>query len=247
MAHFPKDLTELVEEYLTDGIISSKERDVLLKKAEKMGVNVDEFDLYIDAQQQKVDQSIDATARKKRGATCPFCGGPVPQLVDKCPHCGQFITAQASEELKEILEKLEDAMVDMKSGRNVERNKAIVEKYSRKARLYYSNNPKIKPLLAEIEEDIINAQKEALAKEKRERDRKRAEERLRTLGKILCIPWFWFGVIGVIGIIVMAIGGFDMDSEGSHLSKDQAITLVGLSMTIGAVFATAFYAMEKNP
>lgn len=247
MAYFPKDLTELVEEYLTDGIISSKERDVLLKKAEKMGVNVDEFDLYIDAQQQKVDQSIDAAARKKRGATCPFCGGPVPQLVDKCPHCGQFITAQASEELKEILEKLEDAMVDLKSSRNIERNKAIVEKYSRKARLYYSNNPKIKPLLAEIEEDVINAQKEARAKEKRERDKKRAEERSRTLGKILCIPWFWFGVIGVIGIIVMAIGGFDPALGESHLTKDQRISLLGFVITMCAGFATMFYAMFKNP
>ena len=165
MAYFPKDLTELVEEYLTDGIISSKERDVLLKKAEKMGVNVDEFDLYIDAQQQKVDQSIDAAAKKKRGTTCPFCGGPVPQLVDKCPHCGQFITAQASEELKEILEKLEDALVDLKAGKDIYRNKAVAEKYSRKARMYYSSNPKVKVILAEIDEEISITASKANKKE----------------------------------------------------------------------------------
>lgn len=247
MAYFPKELTELVEEYLTDGIISDKERQVLLKKAEKMGVDIDEFDLYIDAQQQKVDQSIDAATRKKRGATCPFCGGPVPLLTDKCPHCGQFITAQASEELKEILEKLEDAMVDLKSGKNTERSKAVVEKYARKARLYYNNNPKIKPLLAEIEEDIINAQKEARAKEKIERDRKRAEERSRTIGKILKTPWFWFGVVAIIGFIVMAIGGFDIDTSKNHLSKDQTITFIGAMMIMGAVIATGFYAMAKNP
>ena len=165
MAYFPKDLTELVEEYLTDGIISSKERDVLLKKAEKMGVNVDEFDLYIDAQQQKVDQSIDAAAKKKRGTTCPFCGGPVPQLVDKCPHCGQFITAQASEELKEILEKLEDALVDLKAGKDIYRNKAVAEIYSRKARMYYSSNPKVKVILAEIDEEISITASKANKKE----------------------------------------------------------------------------------
>lgn len=236
MAYFPKALTELVEEYLTDGIISSKERDVLLKKAVKMGVDIDEFDLYIDAQQQKVDQSIDAAARKKRGAVCPFCGGPVPQLVDKCPHCEQFITAQASEELKEILEKLEDAMVDLKSNRNIERNKAIVEKYSRKARLYYSNNPKIKPLLAEIEEDVINAQKEARAKEKKERDRKRAEERSRKFEELSKIPWFWFGVIGVVGFLLALLGGFDINKP---------IGTAGICTICGAGYAAAMYAMHK--
>lgn len=198
MAYFPKDLTELVEEYLTDGIISSKERDVLLKKAEKMGVDVDEFDLYIDAQQQKVDQSIDAAARKKRGATCPFCGGPVPQLVDKCPHCGQFITAQASEELKEILEKLEDALVDLKAGKDIYRNKAVAEKYSRKARMYYSSNPKVKVILAEIDEEISITASKANKKE--------------LFNETFKNKRFWFlatMVLGIISGIVAVLDNFE--------------------------------------
>lgn len=46
----PKELDDLIQEYLTDGIITPKERKVLLNKAASLGLNVDEIDLYIDAQ-----------------------------------------------------------------------------------------------------------------------------------------------------------------------------------------------------
>ena len=140
MANYPKELTDLVEEYLTDGIISTKERQVLLKKAVALGVDADEFDLYIDAQQQKTDQQVDAASRKQRGKTCPFCGGVVPQLTDRCPHCGETITAEASEELQEIFDHLEEALVDFKSGKDIEKSKAVVERYVRKAKMYYEKD-----------------------------------------------------------------------------------------------------------
>lgn len=157
----PEELDLLIQEYLTDGIITDKERAVLLRKAEKLGLDVDEIDLYIDAQQQKADQVIDIAAKKKRGQTCPFCGGSVPQLADKCPHCGQHITAEASEELKEIIENLEEALVDFKSGKDFARSKAVAEKYVRKANLYYSNNPKIQRLTDEVNQEIEVVSKKA--------------------------------------------------------------------------------------
>lgn len=161
----PEELDSLIQEYLTDGIITPKERQVLLRKAEKLGLDVDEIDLYITAQEQKFEQKTDAAVRMKKGQTCPFCGGSVPQLADTCPHCGQQITAEASEELKEIIENLEDALVELKSTRNFSRDKANVERYVRKANLYYSNNPKIKILVEEVTNDI-KATEEKIQKEK---------------------------------------------------------------------------------
>lgn len=148
------EIEKLIKEYLTDGIISEKERKVLLRKAEAMGLDVDEVDLYIDAQQQKVDQVIDAAAQKKRGASCPFCGGPVPQLTDKCPHCGEHITVEASKEIEELINQLEDALVGLKSGKETKKSKADVERYVRKAKLYYENNPKVNKLLGEIDTEL---------------------------------------------------------------------------------------------
>ena len=157
----PKELDELIKEYLTDGIITSKERQVLLKKAQQMGLDVDEIDLYIDAQQQKVDQAAEATKRNARGKSCPFCGAVIPLLADKCPECGKNITPEANKELEEIFDNLENALVEFKSGKDIGKNKANVERYVRKARTYYENNPKVQKLLAEIEEEKENSINEA--------------------------------------------------------------------------------------
>lgn len=159
----PEELEALIKEYLTDGVLTDKERKVILNKAVNMGLDYDEIDLYLDAQEQKVEQSIDAAARKQKGKVCPFCGKPVPQLAEKCPECGETLTAEASSELQEIFDNLEDALVDLKSGSHINKSKATVERYARKAKMYYGSNPKVQKLLDEIEAETINAEKKAKA------------------------------------------------------------------------------------
>ena len=53
----PEELNALIQEYLTDGILTDKERAVILKKAEGMGLDRDETDVYIDAEVQKIEQA----------------------------------------------------------------------------------------------------------------------------------------------------------------------------------------------
>lgn len=159
MALYKQELLDLLQEYLADGIITAKERSVLHRKAEKMGYDVEEFDLYIDAQEQKIQQQAELAASKRKGQNCPYCGGSVPQLTDKCPHCGQHMSVEADDELKEIIDNLEDALVDFKSGKDFVRSKAVTERYIRKANLYYSNNPKIKILLDEVNTEMSKASK----------------------------------------------------------------------------------------
>lgn len=187
----PKELDELIQEYLTDGIITPKERQVLLNKAQKLGLDVDEIDLYIDAQEQKFNRQVDAAVRMQKGQSCPFCGASVPQLADKCPQCGQHITAEASDELKEIIENLEDTLVEFKSGNDFARNKANVEKYMRKAQLYYSSNPKIKTLVEQVKEESEIAEKKA-----------KSDAKKKTLVKILTYNK-WITLI----VILILIGG----------------------------------------
>ena len=155
----PEGLNALIQQYLTDGVLTDKERQVILNKAEKMGLDRDEIDLYLDAEVQKVDQQTDAAVRKQKGKTCPYCGGSVPLLTDKCPHCGEHITAEASEELQEIFDNLEEALVDLKSGKDIEKSKASVERFARKAKMYYGSNPKIQKLLLEVENEVIEVEK----------------------------------------------------------------------------------------
>lgn len=195
----PEELDLLIQEFLTDGILTDKERQVVLKKAEGMGLDRDEIDLYLDAQVQKIDQVTDAAVRKRKSKECPYCGAPVPQLADKCPECGQFITPEASKDLQDILENLEDALVNMKSREDVERNKAIVERYARKAKLYYSNNPKIKPLLAEIEIEMEKAEKFFASEAKKEALLKGANS---FLNGTLKNKWFWAAMPYLLALIL---------------------------------------------
>jgi hypothetical protein len=82
---YPKEILLLLKEYLSDGILTDKERQVILRKAEDMGIDRDELDLYLDSQVQKIEQITEAVARRQKGKSCPFCGAAVPQLTDKCP------------------------------------------------------------------------------------------------------------------------------------------------------------------
>ena len=174
----PEELNALIQQYLTDGVLTAKERQVILNKAEKMGIDRDEIDLYLDAEVQKIDQQTDAAVRKQKGKTCPFCGGSVPQLTDKCPHCGENITPEASSELQEIVDNLEEALVDFKSGNDIAKSKATVERFMRKAKLYYGNNPKIQKLLEDVEMESLEAENVA-----------KANARKNTFVKILTYNW----------------------------------------------------------
>lgn len=205
----PEELNALIQQYLTDGVLTDKERQVILKKAEKMGLDRDEIDLYLDAEVQKIDQQTDAAVRKQKGKTCPFCGGSVPQLTDKCPHCGESITPEASSELQEIVDNLEEALVDFKSGKDIAKSKATVERFMRKAKMYYGNNPKIQKLLAEVEMESAKAEKVA-----------KANARKNTFVKILTYNW----KITAAVILAVLIGIFMLfhESDEDKLAKDEA-------------------------
>lgn len=109
---YAKEFEDLLNEYLTDGIITSKERQVLLKKAQELGYDVDEVDLYIDAQQQKSDQAVEAAAAKKRGKVCPRCGASIQSMQLTCPECGyEFNNKQSNSSAQKLMEKLESLNV----------------------------------------------------------------------------------------------------------------------------------------
>lgn len=202
----PKELDDLIKEYLTDGIITSKERQVLLKKAQNLGLDVDEVDLYIDAQQQKVDQAADAAMRKAKGKTCPFCGASVAQLAEKCPECGKAITAEASKELKELLDEIEESLISYKKQQSPD-NRAAVEKYIGRAKLYYGNNPKIQSLIENVHSELSQYKMVG----KLESITAFIENHQ---GVIIGLVWFFLFIFFVFGGLYLTVSETDSDSEG---------------------------------
>lgn len=156
-----KEFIELLKVALTDGVITPAERKVLLRKAQSLGVDIDEADMYISAEIQKIEMQLEANKKKELGRACPNCGTYIPQLASKCPACGEPVTAEASKELKAVLNNLENALVLLKSGKDVDKSRAEVERYIREAKLYHENNAKINMLIEDVKQEILMAAERA--------------------------------------------------------------------------------------
>ena len=198
----PQELDDLIQEFLTDGIISAKERQVLLNKAKTLGLNLDEVDLYIDAQQQKADQAVAAALNKRRGKACPYCGGIIPELADKCPHCGANITPEASKELSELINKIEQGIKKIKastSSNNIQKAQAEVESCIQKAKLYYGKNTKVQELTERVAEElsICPARIKEVRKEEKKNATKERRAKIRKRIKwyiiFICIALYFIG------------------------------------------------------
>ena len=205
MANYPKELLDLLQEYLTDGYIDNDERQVLLNKAQSLNVDPMEFNLYIKSQEQKIEFAKQEALNKEKGRLCPYCQQPLPILADTCPHCNQAVTLEASKEVEELINALETALVDFKgmaekkkagfsfnnpaqqmqqmqdmknilTGKGVKADntnvdyatkKAEVERYLRKAKMYYSNNKTVNFLVAEVEKAVEDSEKSVAAAKKK--------------------------------------------------------------------------------
>lgn len=141
---------------------------------------------------RRLNKRTCSITRQRKGKTCPYCGASVPLLTEKCPYCGENITPEASDELKEIFDNLETALIDLKDAKSYkrDRNKAIVERYVRKAKMYYGSNLKVQKLLAEIEIEMSVAEKKA-----------KSQARIIMLKAFIANPWT-YGALFIIFTIL---------------------------------------------
>ena len=213
-----KEFEELLKVALTDGVITPAERQVLLKKAQSLGVDIDEADMYISAEIQKLEMQLEATKKKELGRAWPNCGTSIPQLASKCPAWGEPITAEASKELKAVLNNLESALVLLKSGKDVEKSRAEVERYIREAKLYHDNNAKINMLVDEVKQEMLMAAERA------------KKEKL--FKYTIKNPWFWIGLVVLIGLIIAAIG---------YIIREQGVIITGFVIAVFTVMGGLCY------
>lgn len=92
---YSKELEELIDAALADGVLTEKEKQILFKKAKAQGIDLDEFEMVLNARLLKVQQPQSAhLAKEKKGniITCPNCGTHVSALAGVCPECGHEFT-----------------------------------------------------------------------------------------------------------------------------------------------------------
>lgn len=111
---FSKELEEVIDAALADGVLTDKERAVLHKKALLEGVDPDELDVVIDGRLAKMKKQEDwlrpaPPTSEKRGnvVKCPNCGAPVQSGAISCKECGYvFTNVQAVSSVAQLFEKL---------------------------------------------------------------------------------------------------------------------------------------------
>lgn len=116
---FSKELEEIIDAALADGVLTDKERSVLHKRAQAEGVDADELDIVIDGRLAKMKKTEDwlrptpptQLENEKLGnvVKCPSCGAPVVGGSAVCPECGYtFSNVKSNSSVEKLAMKLEE-------------------------------------------------------------------------------------------------------------------------------------------
>ena len=108
---YDPQLEKLVDMALEDGVITEKEKDILVKRAKSLGIDLDEFEMYLDSRLASLSNTQNTTPSQNKFGDllkCPSCGASVPSLTIICKDCGfEFRNIKANSSVKELSEKLE--------------------------------------------------------------------------------------------------------------------------------------------
>ena len=103
------ELEQLIQYALADGVLTDKERAVLMKKAEAAGVDLDEFEMILEAKLHEAKKAAAPKASNKEGEVrkCPHCGARVRSFRTTCEECGyEFRNAEAVKSAAVLFEQI---------------------------------------------------------------------------------------------------------------------------------------------
>jgi hypothetical protein len=109
-------IENLINLAITDGELTEKEKQILLKKAEAAGIDLDEFEMVLDAKLYDKQQtlkvpapSVAAPKSDKFGDVkkCPACGAIVQSFQTHCTDCAnEFSNVEANVSIGKLFEMI---------------------------------------------------------------------------------------------------------------------------------------------
>ena len=112
---YQEEIEKLIKYALVDGDISKKDRDILINKALKLGINQEEFEMVLDARiYQKNNLNESKSSKPDRSSTqketkhikCPNCQANIDPYVTSCEYCGYNVLERKSNSSIQSLFKL---------------------------------------------------------------------------------------------------------------------------------------------
>jgi len=90
-----QEIEKLIDIALVDGVIEERERQVIRRKAEKLGEDPDEAEMLLNAKLHELQKAQSTATPKIR--KCPHCGATYPAGTTVCPECGyEYLHSQAN-------------------------------------------------------------------------------------------------------------------------------------------------------
>lgn len=116
---YDERIEQLISAALADGVLTEKEKQILFKRAQEQGIDLDEFEMILDsrlfelekAEIERVQKAKEQSAPKsdKYGDVrkCPACGAIVGAFKGFCPECGyEFSNIDANLSSKKLYDAL---------------------------------------------------------------------------------------------------------------------------------------------
>lgn len=116
------EIENLINMALADGEVTEKERGIILRKAEILGIDKDEVEMILDGKialyNKQVNPISDPKSNKQGDLKkCPSCGAPVHSFISKCSDCGhEFRNIEAVSSIKAL-------HLELQKGEEEERNR----------------------------------------------------------------------------------------------------------------------------
>ena len=111
------EIEKLIKFAIADGLITEKERAVILKKAESLGEDKDEVELILNGELAlaKKQQEIKAESKEKSSykvgeiKKCPSCGSQVSALQLKCADCDYEFSSEtdSNKQIRDYIQELQ--------------------------------------------------------------------------------------------------------------------------------------------
>lgn len=110
------ELEKLVDYALVDGYIADKEKQVLIKKAQSLGFDIDELEMILQGKLYEKNEENRPAVNK-----CPNCGEIINGLNRVCPSCDYVLYSESEEyiqTLDEMMEELEESIDNLRMYQN---------------------------------------------------------------------------------------------------------------------------------
>jgi hypothetical protein len=109
------EIENLINMALADGEVTEKEKGIIMRKAESLGLDKDEVEMILDGRialikkefNNRQEASINKSNKEGEIKKCPSCGSVVQSFSTKCMDCGhEFRGVDANQLVKQFHQKL---------------------------------------------------------------------------------------------------------------------------------------------